>query len=222
MCINVTDDDNLNKFNSSCDNGNWFVWYFADWCGHCTEMNPEWDNLKSNNINNVNLAKIRDDFISKLKPEAPVQGYPTIILYKDGKLSSIYNGERNENAFNSFLSSNTDSSTNNNNNNNNNNNSKSVKSKVTETDNGIEIDLNTKLNNSESKKKSRKKRKSKAKPKKAKSTKKKAKPKKAKSPKKKAKPKKAKSPKKKAKSTKKKAKSTKKKALENVNSNNNN
>ena len=180
MCINVTDDDNLTKFNSSCNNGNWFVWYFADWCGHCTEMNSEWENLKSNNINNVNLAKVRDDFISKLKPEAPVQGYPTIILYKDGQLSSIYNGERNESAFNSFLSSNKDSSNNN-----------YVNSKVTETDSGIEINLNTNLNNSKPKKKSRKKRKSKT-------LKKKAKPKKAKSPKKKAKPKKAKSPKKKA------------------------
>ena len=215
MFINVTDDENLNKFNSTCDKGNWFVWYFADWCGHCTEMNPEWENLKSNNVNNVKLAKVRDDFISKLKPEAPVQGYPTIILYKDGQLSNIYSGERNESAFNNFLSSNTDSSANNNNTNNTNNSSinnndyKSVKSKITETDSGIEIDLNTILNNTKSKKKSRKKRKTKVKKAKPKSPKRKAKPK-PKSPKRKTKPK-PKSPKRKAK-PKSKAKSPKRKA----------
>ena len=54
--MEVTNDDNLNKFNNSHKSGIWLVWFFADWCGHCHSMVPEWKKLIDNNRYNVNLA----------------------------------------------------------------------------------------------------------------------------------------------------------------------
>jgi thioredoxin-like negative regulator of GroEL len=103
-CLDVDNDNNLAKFNNEHTKGVWFVWFYADWCGHCTHMNPHWEELKSNNNHGVKLAKVRDDFIPRINNSPPVQGYPTILLYKNGKVEEIYQGERSGDAFNSFLS----------------------------------------------------------------------------------------------------------------------
>ena len=102
-CLNVDNDNDLNKFNNEHTKGVWFVWFYADWCGHCTHMNPHWEDLKSNNKHGVRLAKIRDDYIPKLNNTPPVQGYPTILLYKNGNVEEVYQGERSGEAFNNFL-----------------------------------------------------------------------------------------------------------------------
>ena len=106
MCLEVIDSNALDKFNTSCNNGVWLVWYYADWCGHCKTMEPEWDSLKENNVHSVNLAKVNDDFVSQVKNDAPVQGYPTIILYKNGKVVGVHNGERTAENFNDYINSN--------------------------------------------------------------------------------------------------------------------
>ena len=103
-CLDVDNDSSLEKFNNEHTKGIWFVWFYADWCGHCTHMNPHWEELKSNNKHGVRLAKVRDDYIPRLNNSPPVQGYPTILLYKNGNVEEIYQGERSGDAFNNFLS----------------------------------------------------------------------------------------------------------------------
>ena len=102
-CLDVDNDTNLEKFNTEHTKGVWFVWFYADWCGHCQHMVPHWEELKSNNKHGVNLAKVRDDYIPRLNNSPPVQGYPTILLYKNGNVEEIYQGERSGSAFNNFL-----------------------------------------------------------------------------------------------------------------------
>lgn len=104
--MEVVNDNNASKFNSNHKKGMWLVWYFADWCGHCHSMKPEWDSLKNNNTHNVNLAKVRDDYQNKIGLDAPVQGYPTIILVKNGKVAKTFSGERTADSFNSFIEEN--------------------------------------------------------------------------------------------------------------------
>ena len=104
--MEVTNDNNMNKFNNSHKRGVWLVWYFADWCGHCHSMVPEWKSLMDNNVHNVNLAKVRDDYQSKVALDAPVQGYPTIVLVKNGNVSKVFSGERTADSLNSFVGEN--------------------------------------------------------------------------------------------------------------------
>lgn len=105
--MEVTNDTNLNKFNNNHKRGVWLVWFFADWCGHCHSMAPEWKRLIDNNRHNVNLAKVRDDYQSRIDMDAPVQGYPTIVLAKNGKVSKVFSGDRTAESLNSFVSENT-------------------------------------------------------------------------------------------------------------------
>lgn len=107
--MEVTNDTNLNKFNNNHKQGVWLVWFFADWCGHCHSMAPEWKRLIDNNRHNVNLAKVRDDYQSKIDMDAPVQGYPTIVLAKNGKVSKVFSGDRTAESLNSFIGENTNS-----------------------------------------------------------------------------------------------------------------
>ena len=107
-CLNVNNDNNLKKFNTEHKKGVWFVWFYAEWCGHCRDMHHDWEELTNNNTHNVNLAKIEHDYVSGVENNPPVQGYPTIVLYKNGKVVGIYQGERKQEAFNNYLSNNLD------------------------------------------------------------------------------------------------------------------
>jgi thiol-disulfide isomerase/thioredoxin len=68
------------------------IFFFADWCPHCTRAKPEWDKFK-NSFNNkkvglFNLTCTEVDCSegnSPLIQEYSIDGYPTIILKKDGE-----------------------------------------------------------------------------------------------------------------------------------------
>jgi thiol-disulfide isomerase/thioredoxin len=82
---------------------------YADWCGHCQKLKPEWDEMKKMikkdpklkehceiiEIESAdNIKKRIEDINSKLKQgKLENNGYPTIFLIKDGKLTN-YNGGR--------------------------------------------------------------------------------------------------------------------------------
>ena len=106
MCLEVENNTKLNEFNTNSKKGPWMVWYYAKWCGHCSDMVPEWSKLQENNVHKVNLAKVSEEFIPKVNCDAPVQGYPTIVLYKNGKVLGVHSGERNADSFNDYIKNN--------------------------------------------------------------------------------------------------------------------
>jgi thiol-disulfide isomerase/thioredoxin len=75
---------------------------YADWCGACKAVKPEWNKLKNSlSKNDVEVVKIEE---KKIEPELKnlekshgvnidVTGYPTIFKIVDGKLS-YYEKER--------------------------------------------------------------------------------------------------------------------------------
>ena len=133
MCLEVENNTKLNEFNNNSKKGHWLVWFYAKWCGHCSDMVPEWSKLGENNTHNVNLAKVSEEFIPKVNCDAPVQGYPTIVLYKNGNVLGVHSGERSADSFNDYIKNNINAKPQNKNNNNNNNNNNS----------GIEANENT-------------------------------------------------------------------------------
>ena len=68
------------------------IFFFADWCPHCNRAKPEWDNFK-NSFNNKNVGLFNltctdvdcSEGNSPLIQEYSVDGYPTVILKKDGE-----------------------------------------------------------------------------------------------------------------------------------------
>jgi protein disulfide-isomerase/protein disulfide-isomerase A6 len=76
---------------------------YADWCGHCITLKPEWAKLeramlpmRSHNIESANKDELIDQFNRKFKTDLPKSvGFPTIfkLTHYGGKIE-IYEGER--------------------------------------------------------------------------------------------------------------------------------
>lgn len=91
----TVDINNVNEFKNKLRTGNWIVWYFAPWCGHCKVMEPEWnDFLRLKNQHptlkkNLNCARVSDSMLPRLEErEKPgVNGFPTIKFFSKGNLT---------------------------------------------------------------------------------------------------------------------------------------
>lgn len=78
-------------------------------CGHCAALKPTWDKVckKYNNVSNCDILNVEVDqlkFMSE-KYKKGVQGFPTIIKYKNGKRIGEYNEERSLKMIDKFVKS---------------------------------------------------------------------------------------------------------------------
>ena len=70
--------------------GVWLVEFYAPWCGHCQRLAPEYEKAAKSLKGIARIAAINAD---SEKVNVQIQGFPTIKLFVDGKMSD-YNGER--------------------------------------------------------------------------------------------------------------------------------
>lgn len=93
---------------------------YAEWCGHCQMLEPEWvkmkDNLKNSNIkcefyeieetNEDNGTQdVNNKYLKNSNKKLALQGgYPTIFKIVDGKLE-YYNGERESHLLQAWVKS---------------------------------------------------------------------------------------------------------------------
>ena len=75
------------------------VLFYADWCGHCKSLKPIWDDAAKeiNDKKNPSMIKVNcgngTDGDKKIMDKYSIDGYPTIIIFEDGK-PSPYDGNR--------------------------------------------------------------------------------------------------------------------------------
>ena len=75
---------------------------YANWCGHCQSLKPEWDTMKSTikNGSNIQFIEIEEGEVNKLErfkqqfPNLEVNGYPTIFKIHPTRSIEYYNGAR--------------------------------------------------------------------------------------------------------------------------------
>ena len=111
MIINVTNARNLKRLNSVLPKKDFFLWFYADWCGHCRSMEDEWTKLVKTYGKKYNLARVRDDQKDQLINNlgSSVQGFPTLgatNLKNSGNNSgnnSGYNSDNNTNNTNNMF-----------------------------------------------------------------------------------------------------------------------
>ena len=100
MYLKVASDSDALNLSKLLNDGNWMVLYYAEWCGHCKTMKPEWKqvvnkfNNPSNNSNKINVAEIESQHIGKLLNKPEIEGFPTIKMYNNGKPVANFNEER--------------------------------------------------------------------------------------------------------------------------------
>lgn len=65
------------------------VLYYTDWCGYSKRFQPVWESLvqyaKDNKLSNLEIEKVDCVANKERCDKATIQGYPTVILEKDGK-----------------------------------------------------------------------------------------------------------------------------------------
>ncbi|XP_015590317.1 thioredoxin domain-containing protein 5 homolog [Cephus cinctus] len=85
-------------FDQSIKKGVTFVKFFAPWCGHCKRLAPTWEDLGKKFISNENVKIVKVDCTlessKQLCNDQEVDGFPTLLLYRDGHKIFEYNGSR--------------------------------------------------------------------------------------------------------------------------------
>ena len=74
---------------------------YADWCGHCKDLIPEWNKLskelEEQGVKNINIVSVESEDKKNLDKLAKLgitaSGFPTIFKRIDGKVE-MYNGNR--------------------------------------------------------------------------------------------------------------------------------
>jgi len=78
------------------------VWFFADWCGHCRNMQPLWDELKTDD--RFEWCGINCSEDTSVASKYDVRSFPTIKAFKNGKDVSTFSDSRTVDNFRAFLS----------------------------------------------------------------------------------------------------------------------
>ncbi|KDO28117.1 hypothetical protein SPRG_06772 [Saprolegnia parasitica CBS 223.65] len=82
----------------------WLVKFYAPWCGHCKQLAPTYDALSQDlHGQDVHIAKVDVTEHEAIGERFGVQGFPTLIFFKDGKMYE-YAGARSLDALTTFVS----------------------------------------------------------------------------------------------------------------------
>ena len=80
-----------------------FILYYVDWCPHCKTVKPEWEKLENDkSFKNITIKKINCEEDEKAAEKNNIEGFPTILFSKNGKVES-YEGGREYSDFKQFL-----------------------------------------------------------------------------------------------------------------------
>merc|ERR1712137_108937 len=80
--IPINNAESLDKLST----GEWFLKFYAPWCGHCKSLAPTWREISTELKGEVNVAKI-DCTVDDLKDfceNNDVKGFPTLQFWRDG------------------------------------------------------------------------------------------------------------------------------------------
>lgn len=94
--------EHLTQASTGATTGDWFVKFYAPWCGHCKKMAPTWDELAERLEGTyVNVAKVSVTENRAIGKRFGIKGYPTIKFFSKGQMYS-YKGPRTIEAFETF------------------------------------------------------------------------------------------------------------------------
>jgi len=94
--------EHLTQASTGATTGDWFVEFYAPWCGHCKRLTPVWEEIATELKGTVNVAKVDGTQNRKLLKRFGVSGFPTLKFFHHGKMYS-YKGARTAEALTEFV-----------------------------------------------------------------------------------------------------------------------
>lgn len=87
------------NFQTHIENGVTFIKFYAPWCGHCQKLSPVWDQLAAKihtEKTGIKIAKVDCTLADnkQLCVEQQIEGYPTLLIYRNSEKLNEYNGSR--------------------------------------------------------------------------------------------------------------------------------
>ena len=67
---------------------------YANWCGHCVDLHPIYQQFAKKVAGFYDVGVIDESKGTKFKEAVGIKGFPTILLYKNGKKVGVYSGPR--------------------------------------------------------------------------------------------------------------------------------
>lgn len=91
---------------SDIGSGKTLVLFHLPKCPHCVDFMPEWNKVEEKHKNdpNVTIKKINGEEHPEKAQEHGVDGFPTVLLFKNGKKVATFDGDRTEAGVEKFLS----------------------------------------------------------------------------------------------------------------------
>ncbi|KAF7230700.1 protein disulfide-isomerase A6 isoform X2 [Nothobranchius furzeri] len=90
-------DDNFDKLVLESEDV-WMVEFFAPWCGHCKNLEPEWTAaataVKEQTKGKVHLGAVDATVHQVLASRYEIRGFPTIKIFRKGEEPEVYQGGR--------------------------------------------------------------------------------------------------------------------------------
>lgn len=86
--VTLTDADFEHKTQAATGGttGDWFIEFYAPWCGHCKQLTPHWESLARQLKGVVVVAKVDATENSGLAKRFAVKGFPTLVMLRKGSL----------------------------------------------------------------------------------------------------------------------------------------
>jgi thioredoxin-like negative regulator of GroEL len=111
-CNDVKFETTPDKFDSDVlqGAGRKLVLFYAGWCGHCQDLKPKWCEISTKvntgdkstwklwkvNVGGNDTPNDATEQQKALGSKYPIKGYPTILIFEDGKMVNEYEGPRTE------------------------------------------------------------------------------------------------------------------------------
>jgi len=89
--------EKLTQLNTGSTTGDWFIKFYAPWCGHCKRLAPTWEEVATELKGEVNVAKVDVTQNRALGKQYGIKGFPTLLLFRRGKMVK-YSGARSKDA----------------------------------------------------------------------------------------------------------------------------
>jgi len=87
-------DSDGNLVNKNINKGNCILLVYANWCPHCVTLHPIYQQMANHVFGIIKVAALEDKNAKNFKGAVDFRGYPSIFLYKNGKLANSYEGNR--------------------------------------------------------------------------------------------------------------------------------